>query len=338
MSMSWEAARHQASASSQFLRIPDKILSNIFLDVKYLKNASQSCGPESWMVVCGVCACWRTVALNTPRLWADIYLERVKLATVMLERSGDAPLHIYCDLELDTDSEFSPFWSLAQKVLSPTYEHRIETLRLSCTDLSTLEDLLELAVSNMSSPRFHTLTIEGPCNFDLNSLTSLPFWNCLPRLRMLDLEYTSALSQMSTLASLTHFTCVSSTPTRTTVSWLLATLSNMPQVQRVTARFISNGPADVVPSSSPPIKLPFLQHLRLFFMTPSATRFFQYVDIPPTASIDISFFVDDMPALVSDVEMVFSQFAASINGSSIAPSETFKFSLDTDHQEKPILA
>ncbi|CDO73331.1 hypothetical protein BN946_scf185008.g94 [Trametes cinnabarina] len=84
-------------------RLPPELLSEIFLHLAELSynDIGLSFRPSyvcarfyAWVSVTHVCRSWRTIALNTPRLWGHIVLTRSSIVNDVLTRSKKAPLRV----------------------------------------------------------------------------------------------------------------------------------------------------------------------------------------------------------------------------------------------------
>ncbi|PPQ95617.1 hypothetical protein CVT26_008646 [Gymnopilus dilepis] len=85
-----------------FDTFPVEVISTVFLHYKDYKVTDRSHGPLARLKLGRICRRWRQIAWSTPRLWAELYIDRehatsqthVELAKEWLGRSGTLPLSI----------------------------------------------------------------------------------------------------------------------------------------------------------------------------------------------------------------------------------------------------
>ncbi|KAI0640809.1 hypothetical protein C8Q79DRAFT_1122856 [Trametes meyenii] len=121
-------------------RLPPELLSEVFLHVAKGAFASgldethygpyrpSSYGASrfyAWVQVTHVCRSWRSVALNTPRLWGHIVLTRKPVVDAVLARSKKAPLLVRASVRSSGDERAK----LLEDIIGES--HRLKELNLS---------------------------------------------------------------------------------------------------------------------------------------------------------------------------------------------------------------
>lgn len=89
----------------------------------YCDCSTQECG-YTWLKITEVCRYWREVALLSPRLWGDILVTHPQWMGKVIDRSGQAPLHVYARLG-SRPEKFDALKIVFQKM------HRVVTLNIS---------------------------------------------------------------------------------------------------------------------------------------------------------------------------------------------------------------
>ena len=154
--------RFRENTTNPIARLPPEILGYIFLwHVAIEQKFSWRWGGEDyyrWMRVTHVCHHWREVALNTPRLWTNIFV----VFTIGLEdrinsflaRSGQAPLrlHIETDNLVQTNSDWA---STTQRAMSQVI--RAEALKL----VGSATSQLAAAYLPSTAPILQSLDLRG---------------------------------------------------------------------------------------------------------------------------------------------------------------------------------
>ncbi|KAJ8523259.1 hypothetical protein ONZ45_g353 [Pleurotus djamor] len=159
-------------------RLPTEVLSIIFEYLAALESRQEYSRTHArWMRVTKVCRLWRSVAINTPRLWGTIYFDnKLELAELFLERSKSAPLHIKLNY-------YAPNLDVA--ALWFNNPSRLRTIELNFTSLkpSTWVPLFQtLKVPNLETL---TLTTHYPVHFDFATEVDADW---VPRLHVVKLS------------------------------------------------------------------------------------------------------------------------------------------------------
>ncbi|TFY73755.1 hypothetical protein EWM64_g10258 [Hericium alpestre] len=89
--------------------LPPELMAAIFYEIVvdfrwmlHLKQHFQTYGfGQQYIAISHVCRVWRTIAISTPRLWAEISLVNADVTAVMLHRSKASPISIFYHSKLD---------------------------------------------------------------------------------------------------------------------------------------------------------------------------------------------------------------------------------------------
>ncbi|KAI0766629.1 hypothetical protein BD413DRAFT_569176 [Trametes elegans] len=175
-------------------RLPPELLSEVFMHVvrDSYDTRQQSYHPYygasrfyAWVEISHVCRSWRSIALNTPRLWGHLILTRKSVVDHVLPRSKKAPL-LVCASILSANDERA---RILEEVMQES--SRLKELRLSgparlvqefCTKIKEPANLLETMVLSDSS--------STPYGYNLGD-SSIPvtlFQGQLSRLRHLEIR------------------------------------------------------------------------------------------------------------------------------------------------------
>ncbi|KAG6896693.1 hypothetical protein C0992_006631 [Termitomyces sp. T32_za158] len=176
-------------------RIPPELLSAIFSEVAH---ENRKIGHKDWIKsITHVCSHWREVALNDPKLWANISLENAPWAEEMLRRSDPEFLTIRYDGPMKATKHARCTRSL--KILSEILRlhlPRIKSLVLdSCTDFglflrpdSTASESIDiLSLLNQPAPMMERLEVRL-FKETKNSMLPCDLFAMSSRLRHLTLE------------------------------------------------------------------------------------------------------------------------------------------------------
>ena len=175
-------------------KLPEEILALIMLWVA--KDAYEAAHthphPLRWIRVTHVCHTWRTVALATPALWANIHYTQPDVFRELLARSKHAPLSIAVNVDVSsvsgsTDSweaECPRTWADIEKIL-PLELPRMQELRFQAEE-QTLQALLQ-QMSSMHTQKLERLFL-ATTDIDVDLPPILPNPGSMPRLHYLELR------------------------------------------------------------------------------------------------------------------------------------------------------
>ncbi|KAJ8496013.1 hypothetical protein ONZ45_g12621 [Pleurotus djamor] len=240
----WRRNRHSAVS-----KLPAEILSQIFLDAKYIAavGCSQSqphfCDfATNWLNVARVCRDWYNIVLDTPRLWSSIKLNPPDRALEMLKRSKSVPLKIqyktpYCDAAYERVKD--AFMSQI---------HRVQDLDIPLVDEQALVFLQTNETAEASL--LETLVVSSPDPFILPpSILD----RGMPSLRVLALSNGSLMAPLPYLPRLVDLTL---SPTHISVPLLLQSLDNTPNLECISVAHL-----EAISSSSDDLPIVALPHL-----------------------------------------------------------------------------
>ncbi|KAH9857358.1 hypothetical protein C2E23DRAFT_807649 [Lenzites betulinus] len=149
-------------------RLPPELLSEIFLQItKEAYDDHRDCHRPyygasrfyAWVRVAHVCHSWRSVALNTPRLWGYVILTRRQVVEDVLALSKKAPLLVSASLMNTADERAQIMDKIAQE------SARLQELRLSgparfvqdlCSKLTGTANILETLALSDNGDHFHS--------------------------------------------------------------------------------------------------------------------------------------------------------------------------------------
>ena len=263
-------------------RLPPEILLEVFMH----RSADWHTGDSSWVGVTHVCRYWRKIALESARLWAQIYVsDDEEWTELLLERSKWASLDVVISGE-DADNE------LVQRVLD-------QLCRIRSLEWNAYYPCPHWIIPS-SAPDLRSIILDGEDDFAEYGGNPLAVWSFdMPKLAHLEILHTPVLLWKSKLfsSSLTHLTFRRSVTEDhdprhpvCTVTDVLHTLKNIPSLDELEL-------ANVLPPSNftDPgcnVRFPRLRVLRLAAPAANLLCFLEHVSFP--AVIEMSFdFTDD---------------------------------------------
>lgn len=165
--------------------LPAELLGEVF--VECLPEHPQPSLYEAPLLLCKICSNWRSVALNTPRLWSSLFLARRKrrpsnaMLRAWLARSGILPLSIDVRFFRDTDIE--------TMVALVRYAHRWRHVELATINLQPFVT----AVQSLDALESIKL---GPLG-NINDVVRLsPILSMAPRLRSIEWRVTTDITSL----------------------------------------------------------------------------------------------------------------------------------------------
>ncbi|KAJ8509374.1 hypothetical protein ONZ45_g8450 [Pleurotus djamor] len=277
--------------------IPEEILSKIFLSreppsINLWPFSEQQ---QKWYAVAAVCRHWRQVSLDTPRLWASINWYNVARAEEAFERSKSAPLDLYLDGHLNRSDRR---WALAKTLADSSRIHDILVSSFTPEEFARFLSPFSKAIA----PRLESLSFSGiRHSYDIDPcvIPSAMIWQEMPVLRTLDLHGVFVPAPLPNFATLSKFNVASPL---LTVGWLLEALRNMPNVNHVEAKTLSdkpNYPPGITSgpcAEEPQIVLPSLCHLDVSIVDLRQARILQSIGFPKTLDLHLLARSDSPPS------------------------------------------
>lgn len=153
--------------------LPTELLSQIFLSIYPEPSFIPAQIPSCPLAVSQVCSLWRSVALDTPELWANVILrlsnhtsvraaDAVHVAEQWLGRSRTcgASLVVFNQLPHDDPSKYETIFQRVFQHLIDPLSHRLQVLELKAIPYATLRPFLK---GPTAFPKLHSLSlILGP--------------------------------------------------------------------------------------------------------------------------------------------------------------------------------
>ncbi|KAI0369209.1 hypothetical protein BV20DRAFT_968410 [Pilatotrama ljubarskyi] len=280
-------------------RLPPEILSEVFALVAisdYEAQRRNHYGPShayKWITLTHVCRIWRTVALNTPRLWSRIVLTKPDVAREVLARSKKAPLWVSATVAYRDDARLPILDTLMQE------SSRIKEFRL--TGPARLVQALSTKwrlPANMLESMFLSSDVKP---FDRDSfLPTLPLSSDflsgqIPRLRRLEIhritvDWTNPLFCPSLKTLIVHAR-YDTTPKLGEFSQLLTALENMPLLETLNLNeAIPRLPDDAtnLPAVQHAVTLPALRSLDLFSDAIECAKLLRHLSLPHNTRIIVN--------------------------------------------------
>ncbi|TFY67014.1 hypothetical protein EVG20_g4092 [Dentipellis fragilis] len=265
--------------------IPPEIIVRFFSHLRAVDIPSKRGRSLGWIRVTHVCHHWRTIALETPTLWADVVVNLRRGAIEdMLRRAGGAPLVV---------RDFNPTESARQDVEAlASHMSHIRVLDVTGDRHDLLVPLLDQI--SASATQLEVLRLRTVISTHLVLAGGL-HPSTRPILRHLFLENTlldwNSLRQLSSLVSLelidSYFIRRPSEPTyRLTMSKLISILAAMPRLESLTLRCCL--PPSAADADDPTRTRAILHHLSKLDITlglANCAAILKRVDISPGAAI-----------------------------------------------------
>ncbi|KAJ8507411.1 hypothetical protein ONZ45_g10220 [Pleurotus djamor] len=280
------------SQSAAIFKLPEDVLSLIFLcgksDYAQIQDHAGIVSLKHGRVLASVCQHWRRVAFNTVQLWSNITLANPRYAALLVERTKEAPLGVFCILPIPKPAEI---WDAASKLV-PKCADRIQNLRLFVHERDADEPFWALFSRPQALQRLSV--VGGPLleagahhvlskTIPLDKMTSL----CLLTLHNISLE-----QDIPPLPLLEHLIIAGNLLNETiSFSWLLRALLNVPNVQFVDISVVGVAPLPIGQETQV-IKLPQLHYLKLILADVSSSFLFQILEFPSTALINLTYVLD----------------------------------------------
>ncbi|ESK93601.1 hypothetical protein Moror_1607 [Moniliophthora roreri MCA 2997] len=277
--------------------IPDELMSRIFIFcAEWLRPIltqprEGEKAVEGWIVLTHVCQRWRSVALDTPRLWISPAFKYPSLAFEMLRRSKDAPLIIQYDLH--------PMTPRAWAALDEALDHinHIGDLELSQTDESQLQRLISKLTHPAPLLRKLSLKFHRTISSSGSGVVVFPdhfFGNQIPRLTHLKLEYCYVPWDslfFNNLSSLTCFTIGLGDQAAyqfLTRRRLFDILAKMSQLQKLELLWPAPSLNPEV-AHSPPLFFPHLRFLAVSSTIRNCVKFLDDISFPDSTVVEFRY-------------------------------------------------
>ena len=245
-------------------KLPDELLAEVFVQLNLSYHVDQlqwrTVGRYQWITVCQVCSHWRSVAMNTPRLWRDITVTRsVEWMRELLTRSRQAPLRVrvaVADTTVESARlvlrELARIEELAIGVSAETFD----ILRALDAPAPLLRSLnIEALYQRSPRPRFEIPSLQILAHSVANLLEQLDLLRC-PFPWSIPVPFTA----------LTHFKVVGTGEDRPPMAHIIMALACLTQLESLDLEgVLPTLPADATSIPSPPnvVSLPRLKRLRL---------------------------------------------------------------------------
>ncbi|KAF4610965.1 hypothetical protein D9613_006730 [Agrocybe pediades] len=139
-------------------RLPPELLSRIFecyKTVQFIPTQFQYSHPLRWIRCTHVCRLWRTVALDSPLLWAELHLKYLAWAKESLIRSKMAPLKV--SIHLRGLPEDNPTIELAKDIIRQGSRLKDVIIKAASRARDSIEDVLRSLPR--STPNLQSLEI-----------------------------------------------------------------------------------------------------------------------------------------------------------------------------------
>ncbi|KAI0704164.1 hypothetical protein C8Q76DRAFT_221452 [Earliella scabrosa] len=307
-------------------KLPEEILALIMLWVA--KDAYEAAHthphPLRWIRVTHVCHTWRTIALATPALWANIHYTQPDVFRELLARSKHAPLSIAVNVDVSsvsgsTDSweaECPRTWADIEKIL-PSELPRMQELRFQAEE-QTLQALLkQMSLHTQKLERLFLATTD----IDVDLPPILPNPGSMPRLHYLELRnipvrWDDAVYRLPLTVLKIYSDYPEDDPSAGTLSQLLTLLRSLaPSIEILELERTIPVPelAHRPPSPDQIISFPRIKSLRLLSNIDRCCRLLEYSsfpnhEVPP--SLDITgtdqTAVSQVDTLVHRIEACFA--------------------------------
>lgn len=147
--------------------LPTELLSKIFENLAWMDPENQLSESEvDWVNVMLVCQRWRSVALQTPKLWTRISFDGGEPLGSFLERSRGSSLHVFGHLKRQDETQISRI----RQLLAPPHLARLNKLEVDVYPdpsphiLERTDDVVAQILSEEHSyaPQLEVLSLESP--------------------------------------------------------------------------------------------------------------------------------------------------------------------------------
>jgi hypothetical protein len=210
-------------------RLPPETLSMIFAKCAAQNKQAFTCGRSiPWIAITHICRHWRSVALECPRIWANLVFASHKMTSEMLRRSKSGPIVIKATL---------PGTALEKSALLLAMEqiHRTRILHLKFCHIptSSITSNLRRLAPRLESLRL-LLDVEVPrlnADFFL-PVPELPFNGETPQLRHVQLVGCGISWDIPIFNKLHHLE-IKSPSIRPTMKQILVVLGKMPLLRKL---------------------------------------------------------------------------------------------------------
>lgn len=259
------------------LRLPVELLSEIFI----LNATTLHPDDLSWLHVASVCQYWRSVAINTPRLWTRISFKAEPWVTLLLERSKTMPLTVQLDLcARQFDYRCSGFGLVGKSM------HRVRRLTIDSGEMRGTVHML-WRLMTYPAPLLESFVFYNPPPTRSAAISHVPslFGNECPSLKRVELHRCTWCWATSLFThTVTHLTLNGQdVPMRTTVDDILGALDRMPNLESLNLIQITPDiPWFFVPASAQGhlVRLPRLKSLTIDALALSCAILLYHICFP----------------------------------------------------------
>ncbi|KAJ8482778.1 hypothetical protein ONZ45_g14831 [Pleurotus djamor] len=284
-----EARRNTRPAIS---KLPDEILCMVFLLAKpsgELENISD------WLRGAHlVCHQWRALILSSSGLWSYIYLTDMPsnhaIATRMLAYSKDVPLEVVVSQLTSIESPDPQFLEVAKRLLDQI--HRIKSLVITSTN--SVNDIYVLLPPMAAAPLLRVLKLNEYTSHNPDRVITFSIFDhpsnlhSLCKLVLSHVRIPDELPLLPTLRSLSITARSDQVYFGVTMTWLLKALRSTPNLQTLYVWELASEPTQQ-PTHTVTVELQHVQFVYITFADLRQSIFFEYVNIPTSASITASF-------------------------------------------------
>lgn len=289
--------RTRRNAHTAIAKLPVELFSKIFI----LSKLSR---PHGWLNVAAVCRKWREIVLNTPRLWTDLNVARIRgihWAVAVLARSKNAPLHVhgsYNDPAI-LRAVFAHIARIQDLRLEDSYSLLMEVFSSAPRTLPT-----QLRVLHLENQRYRSPSTTGGLMHKVFDL-SMPF---LRDLAICELALPPDIPLMPQLRRLRVSSAATSC--ETPLSTLLAFLRSTPSLEELEIENSLTSGAGA--SDFPEVHLPRLSWVSLLSAHPDNACLFRYIQYPPSSRVQYHCTqIHSASVLLPMVAAIESHFASS---------------------------
>jgi hypothetical protein len=263
-------------------RLPTETLSKIFESIISLDQTEFSSGGLQWIHLMEVCRHWRSVMIESPRLWSSLAFHSVEVTSEMLRRSKASPLVIKVDL-----ASAESMLGAVELALSHISRVRVLHINVSRNDSEGL-----LAAIARPAPLLTSLFLS---NFGNQNAHTIPPSLFAPRLRYLVIHNLNIAWGSPFLVGLTHLE-IHESATPPSLDEFRIVLSRCPALEALILGGNSTRPM-TRPNRSPlvigscdsqdPIPLPTLAELHLHGPVPDCDIIIHNLSFPPTTTVEL---------------------------------------------------